>query len=231
MIYSREDTTMDSRTRLNLTFLLTIVIAAPGMAQTGGESRPPALSEAEEIALARSAAPARVSEEATILVLRGGVYVVGATGNNDNTCMVARSQARSLEPICYDPEASRTVLPIELRRFELRRAGITQEKIDGRIEAAIAAGELPLPSRPAMAYMMSSGQVLYSDEGKRVGQWYPHLHVYYPYLRQADVGLSGEPSLDAPIVVDAGEATSSIVIIVRDFVYPLPATSVGAGGG
>lgn len=194
-----------------------ILVPAMVTGQTSEDAAAPVLSEAEEIALARSAAPARVSGDATIMVVRGNRYAVAEGGSNGNTCLVARSQELSLEPICYDREASVTILPIELRRFELRRAGASAAEIDARIDAAMEAGELRAPSRPAMAYMMSPGQVLYSDDGRQVGRWMPHLHIYYPNLRSADVGLFGDPAMDPAIVDDEGTPTSSIVIAVREF--------------
>lgn len=198
-------------------FLVLTLAPATLAGQTYDDASAPVLSEADEIALARSAAPARVSGEATIMVARGDRYAVAEEGSNGNTCLVARSQELSLEPICYDREASVTILPIELRRFELRRLGASAAEIDARIETAIEAGELRAPSRPAMAYMMSPGQILYNDEGERVGRWMPHLHVYYPHLRSADVGLFGDPAMDAAVVADEGTPTSSIVIAVREF--------------
>ena len=94
-------------------------------------------SESEEISLARSAAPAHVSEDATVLVLRDGRYEVVVEGTTDVTCIVARSRPGSLEPICYDAEASKTILAIEIRSNELRLAGEAREDIDREIAEAI----------------------------------------------------------------------------------------------
>ena len=64
---------------------------------------------------------------------------------------------------------------------------------------------------------MSSEQVLYDDEGRKVGRWKPHLMIYYPHLTSADVGLGGKPSTEAAVVVDPGKALSNIMIVVRSF--------------
>ena len=71
-----------------------------------------------------------------------------------------------------------------------------------------------------MSYMMSPDQVLYSDEGRNVGRWQPHLMIYYPHLSAADLGLAGEPSTAAATVVDEGCAVSNIMIVVKDFAAP-----------
>lgn len=170
--------------------------------------------------MARSAAPAQVSRDATVLVLTERGFEVGDSGSNGVTCVVNRSQPESLEPHCFDAEGSATVLPIELRRTELLREGKTAEEIDREIGGGLLSGKYRLPRRPAMSYMMSSGQVLYDDDGKRVGKWQPHLMIYYPNLTQADLG--GSPSLDAALVVDPGRPLSNIMVVVKEFVDPAP---------
>ena len=196
------------------------VLATPVRAQTGSvEVRD--LSQADEIALARSAAPAHVSDDATVLVLRDGRFIEAVEGTTPVTCMVARSRPGSLEPICYDAEAARTVMGIELRRHELRwQRGMPEKEVDARIAREIEEGKLAVPSRPAMSYMMSAGQELVSDDGRSVGSWLPHLMIYYPYLSAEDLGLFGPPNMEAAAVFDEGKPTAHIVIAVRSFVDP-----------
>jgi len=112
------------------------------------------------------------------------------------------------------------VLPMELRRTELLREGKSTEEIDREIAAGLLSGKYRLPRRPAMSYMMSPEQVLYNDEGRKVGKWQPHLMIFYPHLTAADLGLGGMPSLQAALVVDEGKAVSNIMIVVKDFAGP-----------
>jgi hypothetical protein len=192
-------------------------------AQSAGAGRAgprPLLPRDREIALARSAAPSAVSRDATVMVLTDRGFEVGARGTNGVTCVVNRSHPQSLEPHCFDPEASATILPIELRRTELLREGKSAEEIDREIAAGLLSGKYRLPRRPAMSYMMSREQVLYSDDGRNVGRWQPHLMIYYPHLTSADLGLGGEPSPEAVTVVDEGQAVSNIMIVVKDFASP-----------
>lgn len=183
---------------------------------------PPLLPRAEEIALARSAAPPEVSDAATVLVLERGGYVVAEEGTNGVTCLVDRTWPESLEPHCFDAEGSRTILPIQLRIAELRERGESRETIDRDIADGLRTGRLPLPKRPVMSYMLSSGQVLYNDRGERVGKWRPHLMIYVPYITSAELGLSGSPSTRAPFVVDEGKPTANIVVVVSEFIDPEP---------
>lgn len=190
---------------------------ASGLAPT--PELPPLLDRAHEVALARSAAPSDVSANATVLVLARGGYVVGETGSNGVTCLVDRSDPRALEPHCYDPEGSRTILRIRLREAELREQGRSKAEIDADVNEGIRTGRLALPARPAMSYMMSAAQVLY-DEGREVGAWKPHLMIYVPYLTAADLGLGDTPSPAAAMVFEDGTALACIVIVVETFVEP-----------
>ena len=179
------------------------------------------LDDDREIALARSAAPPAVSADATVLVYRPGVgYEVGTRGSNGVTCLVDRSRVDSLEPHCYDAEGGETILRVRLREAELRERGLDEDAIRAEVDRAIRSGELRLPSRPAMTYMMSAGQVLVSDDGRNVGTWKPHLMIYVPYITADQLGLSGDPSTRAAMVVDGGSALANILIVVEGFVDP-----------
>jgi hypothetical protein len=200
--------------------LMATVGGGQAMAQSvaAGRTGPRTLLLRErEIALARTAAPAAVSRDATVMVLTGRGFEVAVKGTSGVTCVVNRSHPQSLEPHCFDAEGSASVLPMELRRTELLRDGKSNEEIDREIAAGLLSGKYRLPRRPAMSYMMSSEQVLYDDDGRKVGKWEPHLMIYYPNLTSADLGLGGTPSTQAALVVDEGKAVSNIMIVVKEF--------------
>lgn len=198
-----------------------LILASAGFpAVLAGQTMPIALSESREIALARSAAPASVSGEATVLVLRGNRFEVAVEGTSGVSCMVGRSRIVSLEPICYDEEASRTIMQIEIRLVEALLEGRQRDEVEAEIAEAIGRGELPIPSRPAVAYMLSSGQILISDDGTNVGAWRPHYHTYIPFVTAADLGLSGPPDFNLPFVDKEGEPTASIITVLSEFVDP-----------
>ncbi|HSR41420.1 MAG TPA: hypothetical protein VLL48_04605 [Longimicrobiales bacterium] len=174
----------------------------------------------EEVALARSAAPADVSAEATVWLLRDGEYEVAVEGTNGNHCFVARSQPRSLEPVCYDEEASATVLLWEFAYHRLRFAGYSDEEREAELARAVGSGEIPTPRRPAMSYMMSSEQHLFDPEsGRDAGRWKPHIMLYVPHLTTEAMGLSaGQPWIQ---VARAGTPLAHLVVVVPDFVDPV----------
>src|SRR5215813_11232647 len=129
-----------------------------------------------EIALARSAAPANISDRATIKVLTASGYQVARQGENGFVCMVMRGwsaptytpeQFRDLvydptvrAPICFDPDAAQTVMPYYELRSKLGMGGLTPDRIAQRVEAAYAQGELPRRDGVSFAYMWSAHQHL-----------------------------------------------------------------------
>lgn len=204
--------------------------AAPAPPLAAQEARSAALPELlprdAEIALARSAAPPIVSDRAAVLVLERGGYVVAEEGTNGVTCYVSRTHPRSLEPHCFDAEGSRTILPIHVREIELRHQGHSEAEIDAAVAASLSKGELVLPRRPVLSYMMSPDQVLYDGE-RPVGAWKPHLMIYYPYLTAAELGLDEMGAGGTPMVFESGAATASLVIVVPEFAPPAATRSPG----
>src|SRR6266511_4764523 len=116
---------------LSIFFQLLSLSAATVWAQ---EAKYPPLSEymmtpSAEVALAKSAAPENISDHATIKVLTSSGYQVARQGDNGFVCMVMRGwsaptytpapfrdlvyDARVHAPICFNPVAARTVLPLQ----------------------------------------------------------------------------------------------------------------------
>lgn len=178
---------------------------------------PKLLPESEEIALALEAALPNVSRDATVYVFRRGGHVVARQGTNGFACLVSRDHPESLYPICYDPEAARTVLPVQIKQQQLREQGRSDEDIAREIAASYASGTFQPPTRAAMAYMMSPRQVIYaSPNGPRVGQYKPHLMLYVPYATRATFGL--DRSLDKhAFLVAEGTPRTHLIIPVADW--------------
>jgi hypothetical protein len=141
--------------------------------------------EKAEIALARSAAPASVSDQAEVMALGRNGYSVVAKGTNGFVCIVERSWAASTDnpdywnpkvraPTCFNPASARTFLPIYLMKTRLVLAGKSKEEIVAATTSAFEAKELPPLEPGAMCYMMSKLQYL-SDEGMN---WHPHLMFF-----------------------------------------------------
>lgn len=177
-----------------------------------------------EIALARSAAPDGVADAAGVLVLEDGAYEVAEEGTSGAMCYVSRSRPGSLEPHCFDAEGAETILPIHVHRAERGFAGADEETVEREVAEGIASGRFRLPTRPVVSYMLSADQVLYSDDGRRVGAWKPHVMIYQPHWTAEDVGLAAGAFAGPVMMSDPGTADAVLVIVVPDAVEPdLPA--------
>ena len=154
-------------------------------------------SEADEVALARSAAPAAISSEAEILTLGDRGYQTAVKGKNGFVCLVLRAWASGFDdaefwnpkersPICLNPAAARSVLPNDLRRARWALAGASKAEMADRTKAAIAAHEITAPEVGAMSYMMSKDGYL----NDRDGHWHPHLMFYLPRMPAAEWGAN-----------------------------------------
>ncbi|HEU5171136.1 MAG TPA: hypothetical protein VFU46_11395 [Gemmatimonadales bacterium] len=212
-----------------LAIALALVPAGPLAAQAaaaGAAGPRHLLPRAEEIALARSAAPAAVARSATVYVFSDSGYVVAERGTNGVACYVGRGWPASIEPHCFDAEGAATILPMEMRTVELRHRGASPDEVEREIASGLASGRYRPPRRPALSWMLSAGQKLVSDDGRPVGRWRPHLMIYYPYLTAAELGLGETPDFGSAVLVDGGKPNSNLMIIVRDFVEPGPASTV-----
>jgi hypothetical protein len=140
-----------------------------------------------EISLARSAAPASISGDAKILVLGSKGYDTAVEGKNGFVCMVERAwmnpfdspefwNPKNRSPICLNPPAARTVLPITLMRTKLVLAGKSKDEVKESVKAAIEKKELPEVESGAMSYMMSKDAYL-TDLGHHN---MAHLMFYTP---------------------------------------------------
>jgi hypothetical protein len=160
-----------------------------------------------EIALARSAAPKSVSDDASVMVLTRTGYETAVKGTNGFVCIVERLWTADFDhpefwnpkgrgPICYNPAAARSVLLYTYKRTEMALAGLTKPQMLERVKAEVANNELPMPAPGAMSYMLSKEGHL----NDKAGPWVPHLMFHIPKTDGASWGanLDGSPVLLAP---------------------------------
>ena len=190
-----------------------------------------------EIALARSAAPDNVSGHATVKVLTATGYKVSVEGNNGFVCVVMRGwsvptftptgnrqlvyDSKLRAPICFDPVASRTVLPFQELRTKLGIEGKDPDTIASSVATAYSTGQLPKMEGVSFAYMWSAD----SDLGPGVGAWQPHMMVYAPYYTNAMLG-NKECSEGVPCVSDDAGTPFTVVVIPMHGVTAIKAKSV-----
>jgi hypothetical protein len=146
-----------------------------------------------EIALARSAAPEAISRDADVLVLGRHGYETAVKGKNGFVCAVERAWMGPFDgdgadnfwnpkvrgPVCFNPPAARSVLPLTYKRTEMILAGKSKAQIIDALKAAYEKKELPPLEPGAMSYMMSKDQYL-TDNGDH--HWVAHLMFYTPLM-------------------------------------------------
>jgi hypothetical protein len=191
--------------RKNMAAPVLLLISLQVASVRGQSAKYPPISEymmtpEAEIALARSAAPENVSAHATVKILTSSGFKVAAQGDNGFVCIVMRGwgaptftpapfrdlvyYSKLRAPICFNPVASRTVLPLQELRTKLGIEGKTPDQIAEGVQAAYAKGELPKMETVAFAYMFSADQ----DLGPGVGPWHPHMMLYTPYYENSMLG-------------------------------------------
>lgn len=160
-----------------------------------------------EIALARTAAPKSISDDASVVVLdpKEG-YVTAVKGKNGFVCIVERAwmspftdqgfwNPKNRSPICYNAPAARTILLYTYNRTKMVLAGLTRPQILERVDAQVAKKELPVPDPGALSYMLSKDGYL----NDQVGHWHPHLMFHMPKIDTAELGANFD---DSPVLAD-----------------------------
>ena len=157
-----------------------------------------------EIAMARSAAPPSISADAEVMVLGRRGYETAVKGKNGFACLVERSWMSPFDfsqfwnpkmrgPICFNPAAVRSIMPLTFKRTELVLAGLSKAQMVDNINTAFAKKELPTLEPGSMCYMLSRQGHL-SDQD---GHWHPHLMFFVPQTDDKTWGanLPGSPIL------------------------------------
>jgi hypothetical protein len=183
-----------------------------------------------EIALARSAAPASISDGAEVMVLGRDGYTTAVKGSNGFLCIVERSWGAATDapdfwnpkvraPHCFNPPAARTFAPIFLMKTKLVLAGKSKTEILGATASALDKKELPALEPGAMVYMMSKQQYL-SD---RDMSWHPHLMFFVPgdAAKSWGANLPGSPVIAAN---DPEERVTIFLVVVGKWSNGTPAS-------
>ena len=170
-----------------------------------------------EIALARSAAPASISDGAEVMVLGPKGYTTAVKGTNGFLCLVERSWGAATDelefwnpkvraPICFNPPAARTFVPIFLMKTKLVIAGKSKTEIVKATASALDKKELPGLEPGAMCYMLSKQQYL-NDRGM---SWHPHVMFVLP----GDASKSWGGNLPGSPVIAADDPEERVTIFM-----------------
>jgi len=170
-------------------------------------------SRTEEIALARSAAPSAISNDADVMVLGDRGYETAVKGKNGFVCLVLRSWTASFDdpqfwnprirgPNCYNPAAVSTVLPVDLQKTQWVLSGVSMAEMAARGKTL---NSVPAPG--AIGYMMSKHQQLPGSNE----HWHPHVMFFEPHIATA---ASGADLPGSPVLSSGGSADEFTVFYV-----------------
>ncbi len=177
--------------------------------------------EKAEIALARTAAPASISDGAEVMVLRRDGYATAEKGGNGFLCLVERSWASASDspdfwnpklraPHCFNAPATRSYAQVYWLKTKLALAGKSKMEIVQAAESALDKKELPAIEPASMAYMMSKQQ--YLGDGPK--SWHSHVMFFLP----GDVSKSWGADLpDSPVMTQNNpEERMTILFVIAD---------------
>ncbi len=172
-----------------------------------------------EIALARSAAPASIADNAEVRVLGQHGYETAVKGTNGFVCFVGRSWDVGFEnpqfwnpkiraPQCANATAARSAYPRYFTRTERVLFGASKAELQKREAADWASGALKEPEAGAVCYMMSKGGYLSDSAG---GPWHPHVMYIAPRTADAAWGANFPGS---PVASDSGSYEHMTIFFV-----------------
>ena len=188
------------------------------------------VSRTAEIAMARSAAPAPISDKAEILILGTHGFETAVRGTNGFVCYVGRSWEKDFDdpefwnpnvrtPQCWNAAAVSSVLPRYLKRTQWVLAKVPRQQMAVRTKAAWADHEFGPPAPQSVAFMMSKDQYL-QDDG---GHWHPHMMWYVSGDAEKSWGanLAGVPAMSGYVPQDR---MTVFLVLVNHWSDGTPAT-------
>jgi hypothetical protein len=170
-----------------------------------------------EIALARSAAPDSISHDAKILVLGTHGYETAVEGKNGFVCAVERGWMAPFDnpefwnpkirgPLCFNPPAARSILPMTYKRTEMVLAGQSKAQVMEGI-ATFAKKDLPPLEPGAFTYMLSKEAYLTDRDDHNMA----HLMFYTPLM---DKAVWGADLPKSPIMLNPQFALEGIDVFL-----------------
>jgi hypothetical protein len=210
--------------------LVMCVLSLGGLMQVeiSGRGKTPSqvlLSPEKEIELALKAAPVHLRNEATVYVFGKRGYEKSRTGTNGFNCMVNRDGTQdgdnTLHPTCWDPEGSRTILPVMLRVGELMAQGKSAAEIKRDIDQGFVRRLFHSPEKSGIAYMLAGDVKFDPKTGELAATVFPpHYMIYAPGVTNADIGMSKEATTPGlPFVYSGysgGAKTAYIIVMASD---------------
>ena len=142
------------------------------------------LAREAEVSMARAAAPAAVSGQATIFVAGPAGYEVAVRGTNGWGCFVQRNaRGDGTFPRCDDAERKATLYPVYFLLEEFRAAGKSATDYDAAVAEGYRTGKYRAPAKGALSYMLAEGAIK------------PHVMISVPGCRATQLGLANDEAM------------------------------------
>lgn len=176
----------------------------------------------QEITLALAAGPVHIRAGATVYTFGKRGYEKAQTGTNGFNCMVNRDGLQNgdtaVHPTCWDPEGSRTILPVMLRVGELMARQKSAAEIKRDIDEGFDQGTFHSPAKAGIAYMLAGDVKFDPKTGQLSTTEFPaHYMLYSPGVTNADIGLTKEANTPGlPFVYSGysgGTRTAYIIVM------------------
>lgn len=172
------------------------------------------LTRDQEIALAKTAAPASVSDSADIWVLGDRGYEKVIEGRNGYGCIVQRGLGgQSLIPRCDDPSGAQALFPVYQFIEQMRREGRTFGETRFGIADGFKSGRFKEPRFGGFSYMYSVDAVFVTAAGQRI-QFTPHAMIYWPGCDVKQLGMASRAQTSGTALgfVDYGTPECTLII-------------------
>ncbi len=178
-----------------------------------------------EIALARTGAPASISQDAEVMVMGQRNFEVAVQGKNGFVCLVGRAfggplanpefwNPKNRSPMCFNPPAARSLLPYAMKQVGMALAGASKAQIVDAIRSAVSKKELGPPELGSMIYMMSKEAYL-TDRG---GHNLAHVMFELPRTEASfnpDFFVSWDPAPVIEFNVPVGQWSDGTPVVAR----------------
>lgn len=180
-------------------------------AQFAGANELWPLSQACEIALAESAAPTYVRENAGVYVLGTEGYELVKPAENEFVCLVQRNSSESLIPQCFDEIGQQVHVAVHLDEGKKIRAGMSFDQIQKERAAGFYSGKYSTAKGHGVVYMASDYN--YNVSPKRRVKIAPHVMYHAPGVTNEDIGsVPGEAFQNKGMPFIAGQGPMGFMI-------------------
>jgi hypothetical protein len=196
------------------------VLIALSVPQAPSLQKPAVPPRDSEVAMALSAAPSHLRDEAGVYALEATGFVKVRDSKNGFTCIVNRDHPLSLKPTCYDAEGAATILPKVIQVGAWMMEGKSLAEIDQLVADGFKSGRFISPRRPGVAYMLSGDIKNVNRKTGGVSSFPPHVMFYAPNLTNADIGSKGDGSDGMPFIAYQGP---------HGFMIMMPSMATGGG--